>query len=209
MSTTIICIKWMINSVSFLNFKISRKWSHFLFFDFSYNLMPYPPKYLPLFLPLPTSTLRVDTLWETLFHQIRDSGWKMSGGRWNIGWTSPCLLQSVLWAPNIPLFPSFYTWIPFKPSSREKARRPILLASSSKSIICEGWVVISKSLSNVNPSVLQPLNTQWWNSYHSKSPIENEIVERHAEPTGLWQLWNPTKQTLWGLPVENIQIFLN
>lgn len=66
------------------------------------------------------------------------------------------------WAPNIPFSaPFFYTWIPFQPSARGKAGRPSLLASSSKSIICERFLVSSKSLSNVNPSVLPPLSAQF------------------------------------------------
>lgn len=81
----------------------------------------------------------------------------------------------------LSLLPSFYTWIPFQPSSQGKAGRPSLLASSSKSIICERFLVISKSLSNVNPSVLPPLSAQFLLEIGWLRNTQNPLVCSNSE----------------------------
>lgn len=81
----------------------------------------------------------------------------------------------------LSLLPSFYTWIPFQPSSQGKAGRPSLLASSSKSIICERFLVISKSLSNVNPSVLLPLSAQFLLEIGWLRNTQNPLVCSNSE----------------------------
>lgn len=102
------------------------------------------------------------------------------------------------WAPNIPFFAPFFLHMdPIPALLTGKAGRPSLLASSSKSIICERFLVISKSFSNVNPSVLLPLSAQFLLEIGWLRDTQNPLVCSNSEIL-LCKYYEIFESRVWG-----------
>lgn len=184
---------------SHINFKINKMYTKYVQLFYFLSFLPVQCLILCASLPLPPHP----RLWA--WHSARSSitqlgtqAGKCGGADGTLGKHQNICHSLPFWAPNIPFFAPFFLHMdPIPALLTGKAGRPSLLASSSKSIICERFLVISKSFSNVNPSVLPPLGAQFLLEIGWLRDTQNPLVCSNSEIL-LCKYYEIFESRVWG-----------